>query len=112
GDIVAGKGVADQRHDTLGDALGDIHRYHVDLLADADGGNCAGAIGGGEIVQDGHAGDVEQVLNRSGDAHRADTGDNVLLEAEFLGIDADKGVAALDKQQHKEVQAGNTVGEE
>ena len=50
-------------------------------------------------------------MDGSRDAHRAHTGNDVMTEGELLGVDADVGLSALNQQQHKEVQAGNTVGD-
>ena len=109
GNVAAGIVIADQRHDTLRDALRNVHRHHVDFLADTDGSHRIRSVGGGEVVEDGHAGDVEQVLDGSRNTNRAHTGNDVAMEGELLGVDADVGLSALDQQQHKEVQAGDTV---
>ena len=110
-DVAAGVVIADQRHDALGKSLGNVHRNHVDLLTDTHGSDGVCAISGSEVVEQGHAGDVEQVLNRGRDADRTHAADNLLFEGEFLGVDADKGASAFDSQQHKEIQAGDTVGD-
>ena len=110
--ISAGVVVADQRHNSLGNTLGNIHWYHVDFLADTHCSNSVRTISGGEVVEDGHASNVEQVLDGSRDADCTDTGDDILFQNKFLWIDADIGASTLYKQQNEEVQAGNTVGEE
>ena len=79
--VAGGVGVTYERHDALGEAKGDVHGQHVYLLRDAHGGDGLGLIGGGEVVEDGHAGDVEQVLHRGGDADAADRADYAAAEA-------------------------------
>ena len=84
-DVAAGVVIADQRHNSLGDSHRDLHGHHVDLLGDAHGGHGVGAVGGRKVVQDCHAGHVQQVLDRRGDAHGAHPGHHVALQAEIPG---------------------------
>lgn len=55
GNVSAGIVITDQRHDTLGETLRNIHRNHIDFLRDSHGGDSISAKGGGEIVENGHA---------------------------------------------------------
>ena len=48
-DVAAGVVVADERHDALGEAKGDLHGDGVDFLGDAHGRHGVGAKGGGEV---------------------------------------------------------------
>lgn len=84
--ISAGVVVADQRHNSLGNTLGNIHRHHIDLLADTHCSNSVRTISGGEVVEDGHASNVEQVLDGSRNADCTDTGDDILFRTNFFGL--------------------------
>ena len=108
--VAAGVVVADQGHNALGDAHGHVHGDDVDLLGNAHGGHGGSAVGGCKIVQYGHAGDVEQVLDGGGDAHGEYAPHDTAAAPEFFGMDANIGMAPLHQEQHGEIQAGRHVG--
>ena len=110
--VAGGVVVADDGHDPLGRAEGDIHGHHVDLLGDAHGGHRVRAEAGGEVVEHRHSGHVQQVLDSRRDAHGAHAGDNDLVQPEHAGADAHIGLAPAHEEQHKEVGAGGAVGQE
>ena len=109
--VAAGVVVADQRHDALGEAEGNLKRNVVDLLGDAQRRHGAGAIGRSEIVEDGHAGHVEQILDAGRESNAQHPAGNAVFDAELAGINADQRFAPAHHKQNEKVDAGHTVGQ-
>ena len=110
--IAGGIVVADQGHDALGKAHGNVHGDHIDFLGDAHGRHGVRAVDGSKVVQDRHSRHIEQILDGGGDAHPADAKDDGAPEAEHVGPDADEGGFSAHIKEDKEIQAGHAVGEE
>ena len=109
-DIAARVVITDQRHNALRKAHCNLERHHVDALRDAHGRHRVGAIRGRKVVENGHAGHIQKVLDGSRDAHAAHTLDNLFRWAEHGGLDTHVRLAALHEQQHEEVETRHGVG--
>ncbi len=105
------KVITHQRHDALGKSHGHLHRDHIDLICNAHGSYRVRPVYGSKVVQDGHAGHVQEILDGSRNAHPADLFDDVLAETELPGINADEGVSSLYVKKDKEIEAGGAVGQ-
>ena len=110
--VSAGIVVPHQGLDPLGKAGGDIPGHLIDLLGDAHGGHRIRPEGRGKVVEQGHAGHVEQVLDGGRNPHLQHPHHDGAAEAELARVDADAGGVPPQIQQDKEVQAGHTVGQE
>ena len=111
--VAAAIAVAHQRHDALRQPHRDIHRHHIDFLRDTHRRNRVRPKNRSEIIQYGHAGHIQQVLDRRRDADPTDPRKHKpFCLPQHGGADADIGVFAFHKQQYKEIQAGEAVGKE
>ena len=109
-DIAARVVITDQRHNALRKAHCNLERHHVDALRDTHGRHRVRAIRGRKVVENGHAGHIQKVLDGSRDAHAAHALDNLFRWAEHGGLDAHVRLAALHEQQHEEVETRHGVG--
>ena len=89
--VPAGIIVADKGHDSLAEPHGNLQGHHIDFLGNAHGRHFLGPIGRCKIVQDCHARNIQQVLDRSRYSHAAHAQHDCLLHGKLPGQYADKG---------------------
>lgn len=85
-----------------------MHRNHAEFVSDAHSSNDIRAEDGGKVVEYRHAGDIEQVLDRGGDAYPEHALDQFPAGLGHGRPNTDVSPAPTDERQHEEIQAGNS----